>query len=236
VLNELGRKVTLDMEEPCNLSVLRDIKAVDWCFHLYSDWPGKVVKGEELGRLMEGNGDVIFEGAQGVLLDETHGYQMPHVTWTDTTPRNAMKLLNEAGWRGNVRRIGCVRRYFTRHGAGPFPTEDNSLRDFIHEPHNGDGGFQGRFRVGHFDADLLQRSLYICEQVKAPIQEFAVSHLDECSRAGFKWHNPSIIPIPENSRNFIRRLEACFSIPVTLTAFGPTALQRFSRQEVKATA
>ena len=39
-------------------------------------------------------GDVIFEGAQGVLLDEWHGFH-PYTTWSTTTFANAMALLRE---------------------------------------------------------------------------------------------------------------------------------------------
>ena len=46
-----------------------------------------------------------------------------------------------------------TRTYQTRHGPGPFPTEDPALP--VTEPHNGDGRWQGPFRAGHLDAVAL---------------------------------------------------------------------------------
>ena len=73
-----------------------------------------------LARLLRG-GPVVFEGAQGVLLDEWRGFH-PYTTWSTTTFENAEALLAEAG--ATATRLGVTRTYQTRHGPGPFPTED----------------------------------------------------------------------------------------------------------------
>src|SRR5262249_22628156 len=44
---------------------------------------------------------VIFEGAQGVLLDERHG-TAPYTTWSNCTPDNAITLLQEHAFAGEV--------------------------------------------------------------------------------------------------------------------------------------
>ena len=49
---------------------------------------------------------------------------------------------------------------FSRHGNGPLVTEDDTLRTKLPEPHNGNDGWQGRFRLGHFDA-VAARSHYV---------------------------------------------------------------------------
>lgn len=93
--------------------------------------------------------DTVFEGAQGVLLDQRWGF-FPHVTRSTTTFENAETLLEEAGCRGRRLRIGLLRGYGTRHGAGPFPTE---AADLALEPcHNRTNAWQGAFRTGWFDA------------------------------------------------------------------------------------
>jgi adenylosuccinate synthase len=69
---------------------------------------------------------VVFEGAQGALLDEWRGFH-PHTTWSTTTFDNAEALLAEAGQAGSAHRLGVTRAYLTRHGAGPFVTEDAAL-------------------------------------------------------------------------------------------------------------
>ncbi len=118
---------------------------------------------------------VVFEGAQGVLLDETHGFA-PYNTWTDCTFRNADALIQEAGI-GDVLRVGVLRSYFTRHGAGPFPTEmypglPEALS--IKEAHNGAHPFMGEFRVGSFDAVLADYAVRCCPGIDC----LAVTHLD----------------------------------------------------------
>ena len=99
---------------------------------------------------MRPDNTVIFEGAQGVLLDETYGFA-PFHTWSDCTLAKADLLLKEARFRGCIHRIGLLRAYATRHGAGPFVTEDAYLTEYIIDPFNVEGSWQGKFRVGNFD-------------------------------------------------------------------------------------
>ena len=110
---------------------------------------------------------VVFEGAQGVLLDQDWGFQ-PHTTWSDTTMGGAIGLLD--GLDVELVRVGVVRAYATRHGAGPLPTEGTLHVD---EPHN-DGGFAGAFRTGAFDLQLLKYAL----AVNGAVDELCVTHLD----------------------------------------------------------
>jgi adenylosuccinate synthase len=96
-------------------------------------------------------GAVVFEGAQGVLLDEWRGFH-PHTTWSTCTAEGALAALGGCGYDGAVTRWGVVRAYATRHGAGPMVTEDAGLTARLREAHNRDDGWQGGFRVGCFDA------------------------------------------------------------------------------------
>jgi adenylosuccinate synthase len=113
-----------------------------------------------------GSGICVFEGAQGVLLDEWYGWH-PYTTWSTTTFANALSL---AGTH-DVLRLGVVRTYTTRHGAGPLVTAHPLP---IPEAHNGTGQFQGEFRVGHFDAVAHRYAVEVCGGVDA----LAVTHLD----------------------------------------------------------
>lgn len=148
----------------------------------------------------------LFEGAQGVMLDETHG-MAPHNTWTDTTFNNADTILDEWGVDDRTR-IGCLRSYYTRHGAGPFPTEDNTLD--LPEPHNGNDGFQGQFRTGHFDFALARTALSIVGSV----DYLAISHLDYLPR--LNW----------DEEDFITCVEARLRTPIGMRGYGPTAADR----------
>lgn len=115
---------------------------------------------------------VVFEGAQGVLLDETWGFH-PHTTWGDITAHHALAL---AGDRP-VWRLGVTRAYMVRHGAGPFPTEGTLA---VSEPHNRDDGFQGRFRTGALDGVLLRYAAEVCGGVDA----LAITCLDAARPPG----------------------------------------------------
>lgn len=148
---------------------------------------------------------VVFEGAQGVLLDEKHG-TAPHNTWTNTTFENADTLLDEIGCKDRFR-LGCLRTYHTRHGAGPFRTEDSKLD--LPELHNGVNEFQGAFRVGHFDEVALLNAMKIVKHIDG----FSLSHLDYMDRLGYY------------EGHFINGLEKK-EAPIVMKANGPTAAHR----------
>jgi adenylosuccinate synthase len=115
----------------------------------------------------------VFEGAQGVLLDEWRGFH-PYTTWSTTTFANAEALLAEAGQ--TALRLGVIRCYLTRHGPGPFVTEDPTLE--LPEPHNRHGAWQGAFRVGHQDQVALRYAVEVCGGVDG----IALTHLDVAAR------------------------------------------------------
>ncbi|MEV4724150.1 adenylosuccinate synthetase [Micromonospora humida] len=116
-------------------------------------------------------GTVVFEGAQGVLLDEWHGFH-PYTTWSTTTFANAETLLAEAGAAGSAYRLGVVRTVTTRHGPGPLVTEDRTLP--LTDPRNPTNPWQGRFRFGHFDAVAHRYAL----DVAGGVDGLALTHLD----------------------------------------------------------
>ncbi len=127
-----------------------------------------LVDGAYLTRLLHA-APVVFEGAQGILLDEWHGFH-PYTTWSTTTFANAQTLLTEAGASGS--RLGVVRCYLTRHGPGPLVTEDPTLE--LPDPHNGRNEWQGAFRVGHFDAVAIRYAI----EVAGGVDGIALTHLD----------------------------------------------------------
>lgn len=151
-------------------SDLESEEAVEKYAGLLCAWPARIVGSGYLKYRLKETECTIFEGAQGVLLDEIHG-TAPHNTWTDTTFGNALRLLQ--GFGGKIHRIGVLRTYFTRHGEGPFPTENREWQ--FPEPHNNGGGFQGKFRVGGFDWVSLRYALKACGGVDV----LALNHLDQ---------------------------------------------------------
>ena len=69
---------------------------------------------------------LIFEGAQGLLLDRNNRAFMPYLTPSDTGSKNPFELLKAYGIpysRDNTEICYVTRSYVTRHGAGPLPHE-----------------------------------------------------------------------------------------------------------------
>ncbi len=100
----------------------------------------------------EGNRPILFEGAQGALLDIDHG-TFPFVTSSNSSGLGVSAGSGVPGrWIKKV--IGVVKAYTTRVGGGPFPTEqDNAVGQRIRELGNEYGTTTGRpRRCGWFDA------------------------------------------------------------------------------------
>lgn len=124
-------------------------------------------------------GTTIFEGAQGVLLDQDWGFH-PHTTWSNATPENALGLLEEAGFGGQTIVLGALRAYHTRHGTGPFPTEDAALTLALPDPHNPANAWQGPFRAGWFDLPLARYAL----EAAGRVDSLALTCLDRLPQIG----------------------------------------------------
>jgi adenylosuccinate synthase len=111
---------------------------------------------------MRRNGDnIMFEGAQGALLDIDHG-TYPYVTSSTTTAGGAASG-SGVGPRHLDYVLGIVKAYTTRVGAGPFPTElFDADGDFLGEKGHEFGATTGRKRrCGWLDSVALKRSLEI---------------------------------------------------------------------------
>jgi adenylosuccinate synthase len=119
----------------------------------------------------------VFEGAQGVLLDEWYGFH-PHTTWSTVTPQHALDLARQAG-AGRVVTLGVARAFTTRHGAGPLPTHDAALTARLGDPGNPWNRWQGAIRVGWLDLVLLR---YAAEAA-GPLDGLAVTWLDQAEPA-----------------------------------------------------
>jgi adenylosuccinate synthase len=116
---------------------------------------------------------LIFEGAQGVLLDEHVGFH-PHTTWSTTTFANSERTLERWRLPHRAYRLGVLRTYFTRHGTGPFVTEDASLLAALPEPHNAGHGWQGDFRVGALDVVAIRYAM----AAAGGVDGLVITHLD----------------------------------------------------------
>ncbi len=96
--------------------------------------------------------DPIFEGAQGLLLDQNNKAFFPHVTHSNTGMTNVDSLCDQAGITD--KEIYYVSRtYLTRHGAGPLPGEDSQLS--YEDETNRKNPWQGPLRFAPLDCDAL---------------------------------------------------------------------------------
>lgn len=104
---------------------------------------------------------VLFEGAQGALLDIDHG-TYPYVTSSNTTAGGAA-CGSGVGPLYFDYVLGITKAYTTRVGAGPFPTElENETGAFLAKQGHEFGSTTGRARrCGWFDAVSLRRSIQI---------------------------------------------------------------------------
>jgi adenylosuccinate synthase len=92
---------------------------------------------------------VIFEGAQGLLLDQDYG-TFPHVTRSNTGLKNVRALVGDAPL--DVKYV--TRAYTTRHGAGPLPFElPEKPYPGIEDKTNITGGYQGSLRFSYLNLD-----------------------------------------------------------------------------------
>lgn len=115
-------------------------------------------------------GKIIFEGSQGILLDQHYGVN-PHTTWSDVTPRNAVELCNYLNLEYET--CGVTRTYLTRHGAGPL----NEFEYGIKDEYNPSNDWQGYLRSGPLNLTKLKEG---CD--KFNIDYLAVNHEDQIPR------------------------------------------------------
>ncbi len=116
---------------------------------------------------------ILFEGAQGVLLDIDHG-TYPYVTSSNTVAGQAATG-SGLGPRSVNYVLGIVKAYTTRVGEGPFPTElHDDVGQRLGERGHEFGTVTGRQRrCGWFDAALVRQSLKI-----AGVDGIALTKLD----------------------------------------------------------
>ncbi|MGQ9508739.1 MAG: adenylosuccinate synthase [Thermodesulfobacteriota bacterium] len=116
---------------------------------------------------------ILFEGAQGTLLDLDHG-TYPYVTASNTVAGNACAGAGiPPTWIDTI--LGVAKAYTTRVGEGPFPTElQDELGERIRQRGGEYGATTGRpRRCGWFDAVVVNHSVRI-----NGIREIALTKMD----------------------------------------------------------
>lgn len=187
----------------------------------------------------------IFEGAQGILLDEYRGFH-PYTTWSTVTPHHAWELIHAMNVEA-VAVLGITRAYTTRHGEGPLPTYSAELTNRLHDAGNLSNRWQGSLRCGWLDLPLIRYAA----AVAGPLDGIVVNHLDQVRQADCRicdsYRNVTLTPAtapqlslqarltqdlfraepvlsPATPERIVRSLSEL--APVVITSSGPTYQQR----------
>ena len=195
---------------------------------------------EALRRARVRGENVLFEGAQGSLLDVDHG-TYPFVTSSNTAAA-AAALGSGLGPLDLDAVLGVTKSYATRVGAGPFPTElgnGDAVGAMLLERGQEYGTTTGRQRrCGWLDAEFLRRSVQVNSITGLALTkldvldgldaiQLCVAHDDgrpvyetlpgwRQSTAGMS--EPS--RLPAGARAYIERIEALTGVPVDLISTG----------------
>lgn len=137
---------------------------------------------------------LIFEGAQGILLDQNYGHR-PYITKSNTTSRNAIQLIDTYLDKLQVKTTVnyVTRAYHTRHGAGPFHQHTSQLK--LHNNRfetNGNNKYQGEFFTSYLNMDLMNYAIACDKNYSSDAhQELTITCLDHFEN--------ELIPILVNS-------------------------------------
>ena len=147
-----------------------------------------------INNLINKNKKILFEGAQGTLLDIDHG-TYPYVTSSNATVGGICTGLG-IGPKKISKALGVVKAYTTRVGNGPFPTEiKDNVGKKIQKKGKEFGATTGRTRrIGWFDALMGKHSVMVNN-----LDAFVITKLDVLSGlekikicTGYKYHNKVI--------------------------------------------
>lgn len=204
------------------VKAIQDKKNIERTADIYQHFASLVdiVSPEYLAELMNQPGTVIFEGAQGVLLDECYGFY-PYSSRSTLTNKNADTLLNEIDYGGEILKLGLMRAYATRHGAGPFVTEDAILSEQVQDTHNKENAWQRVFRVGYLDFVTLRYALAVIGHIDGLV----VTNLDRmqiipewlaCNTYRYSCRSKSLPEFFDLQENLVCNIK----IPVDVTDLG----------------
>jgi len=168
-------------------------------------------------------GAPIFEGAQGLLLDED-GADFPHVTRSKTGLANAVRTAQEAG----IERLDVTyvtRAYLTRHGAGPLANELPSAPEGVEDATNQPNAFQGSLRFAWLDLDSLaeriRKDMNIRAQGIAINAQIAVTCLDQLDEISYIIEGKVRVG---DAAQFVADVEAKTNLSVAFSSQGPSRL------------
>ena len=166
-------------------------------------------------------GTPIFEGAQGLLLDED-GADFPHVTRSKTGLANVVRIAQESEI-AHLDVTYVTRAYLTRHGAGPLANEWPTAPTGVSDPTNQPNDFQGSLRFAPLDLDTLatriRDDLNVRAQGITTRARLAVTCLDQMQRIEYIVGGECRTA---TEAMFIADMEAVTGPPVEIISRGPS--------------
>jgi len=152
---------------------------------------------------------VIWEGSQGLLLDQNIGF-FPHVTRANTGTKNVMELLGEQCPKGveTIEYYVVTRAYQTRHGNGPMTNTEfpHNIKDNPYES-NKYNERQGEFRRAILDLDLLKYGIERDNVLRNSIgKRLVITCLDQVENAYCFTHNDKTINMSTNETMFVNNI------------------------------
>ncbi|MBV1876201.1 MAG: adenylosuccinate synthase [Pseudomonadales bacterium] len=197
-----------------------------------------------LGELGAAGENILFEGAQGALLDIDQG-TYPFVTSSNTTA-GAISGGCGVGPRDLDYILGITKAYTTRVGSGPFPTElFDDVGRRLADTGKEFGATTGRARrCGWFDAHSLKRVVQINSisglcLTKLDVLDgletvsICVDYQDADSENPKPvymqlpgWDEPTvgakrIVDLPQNAQNYVKAIEKACGVPIDIVSTGP---------------
>ena len=154
-----------------------------------------------LVRALEKKEKILFEGAQGTLLDIDHG-SYPYVTSSNTVAGGAL-IGTGLGPSFPVEVVGIAKAYTTRVGAGPFPTEieqtDPATAERIRKSGAEFGSTTGRpRRVGWLDLVALRYAVEVNGMTELALMKSDVmndlTHVQVCT--GYRVKGQTVYQMP----------------------------------------
>lgn len=112
----------------------------------------------ELHEIVSGYDTLIFEGGQGLLLDQANGKDFPHLTPSSVGSFNIYETINNLGAE-STDIFYVSRSYMTRHGVGPMDAEckKEDINPDIVDATNIRNDWQDDLRFGYIDTNKLYR-------------------------------------------------------------------------------
>ena len=192
--------------------------------------------------------NIIFEGAQGSMLDIDHG-SYPFVTSSSTTAGGVVAG-SGFGAQHISRTIGIIKAYCTRVGSGPFPTElFDSAGDHMAKVGNEFGSTTGRQRrCGWLDLKGLEQIVFTNSVSELCITKLDVltglDKIDICidydadkkpiykSFPGWKENIESateFTELPKAAQDYLSFIEQSLGIPIKIISVGPQRDSTFTK-------